>query len=193
MHRPFIEIKHWLSQKGAALARIKLYVTNATTNLKFYQPVQDKTWQFTPAYRLMTDFKHDTNTQSTSKIPLVHQPHGYQTESIFRDLSFTAVRSLTHFTNQTPHYPPVLHQPDKPAYLLVAAATRKRQRIRKKLSNVLLPPDAGCCCGTHLLTPATTTRGSAITSNSHVTYNSRTARIRSTISWEFPHRLILGS
>lgn len=125
----------------------------------------------------------NANTQSMNKIPLVHQPHGYRTESIFRDLSFTAVRSLTHFTNQTLHYPPVLHQPDKAAYLLVAAATPKRQRIRKKLSNVLLPPDAGCCCcGTHLLTPATTTRGSAITSNSRVTCNSRTARVRSTIS-----------
>lgn len=59
MHQPFIQIKRLLSQKGAALARIKLYITNATAKPKFYQPIQDKTWQFTPTYRLMPDFKHE--------------------------------------------------------------------------------------------------------------------------------------
>lgn len=42
----------------------------------------------------------NTNTWSMNKIPSVHQLNGSQAESIFQNLSFTAVRSLTHFTNQ---------------------------------------------------------------------------------------------
>lgn len=84
----------------AVLARIKPEITNATTKAKYYQPIQDKTWQFTPTYILMPGFKPNTNTQSMNKIPSAHQQNGYQAESIFQNLSFTAVRSLTHVTNQ---------------------------------------------------------------------------------------------
>lgn len=60
-------------KKGAVLARIKPEITNATTKAKFYQLIQDKTWQFTPTYRLMPGFKHkyqytehEQNTLSSS-------------------------------------------------------------------------------------------------------------------------------